>query len=232
MQKPVIGVTAYVEPAHWGAWEAVPAVLLPEAYVARIAAAGGIPVVIPPVSGASSDLLDRLDGLLFAGGADLSPELYGAEQNPATTGVRPDRDAAESALLAAALARDLPVLGVCRGMQLLVAHAGGSLHQHLPDVVGHEGHRPEPGAYGRHGVQLTPGSLAHRALGDRVTVASYHHQGVASAGSATTSGCCTTDGTIEAVELADRRFALGVLWHPEVDADLKLFAALVRASTR
>ncbi|RZS89933.1 putative glutamine amidotransferase [Motilibacter rhizosphaerae] len=229
--RPVIGITSYVEPAAWGPWDAVRAVLLPEAYVARVVAAGGLPVVLPPAAALDpAAVLAHLDGLVLAGGADLDPALYAAEPDPRTTGLRPDRDAAESALLQAALEQRLPLLGICRGMQLLTAAAGGTLCQHLPDVVGHEGHRPEPGVYGRHAVRLSPGTLAHAVLGDEVTVASYHHQGVDTVGSLVASGTVPDDGSVEAVEVPGHPFALGVLWHPEVDEDLRLFEGLRAAA--
>ena len=230
MRRPVIGITAYVEDAAWGVWH-VKAVLLPHAYVRHVAEAGGVPLVVPPSSALEPDLVDLLDGLVLAGGADLDPALYGAEPEPRTVGIRADRDAGESALLAAALERDVPVLGVCRGMELLTVHAGGSLHQHLPDVVGHDDHRPEPGVYGRHGVRLAEGSLAASILGPEAGgVCSYHHQGVASVGKAVATGWAPDD-SVEVVELPDRRFALGVLWHPEAGEDPALFRALVEAAS-
>lgn len=225
---PVIGITSYVEQARWGVWD-VPAAVLPFRYVERVEASGGRAVVLPPTAARDDAVLDRLDGVVLAGGADLDPQLYGEEPHPETTGLRPERDAAELPLLRSALQRDLPVLGICRGMQLMAVLAGGSLVQHLPDVVGHERHRPAPGVYGLHDVRLKPGSRAHTILGDRVTVPSYHHQGLGSAGSLTVTGWAEDD-TPEVVEDAERRFALGVLWHPEAGDDLRLFQALVAAA--
>jgi putative glutamine amidotransferase len=226
--RPVIGITAYVEQARWGVWD-VPATLLPFRYVERVEAAGARAVVLPPSSEGAEDLLDRLDGVVLAGGADLDPAMYGATAAPETTGLRPERDAGEAPLLRAALDRDVPVLGICRGMQLMSVVCGGSLVQHLPHLVGHEEHRPAPGVYGLHTVRLEPGSRVHAVLGDEVSVPSYHHQGVESAGSLTVTGWAE-DGTPEAVEAPDRRFALGVLWHPEAGEDLRLFEALVAAA--
>jgi putative glutamine amidotransferase len=228
MSKPVIGITAYREPARWGPWD-VEAVLLPDAYVRAVESAGGYAVLLPP--GAAVELLDRLDGLLLAGGADIDPERYGAEVAPETAGLRPDRDASELVLAAAAASRDVPTLGVCRGMQVMVVAAGGSLLQHVPQHVGHEGHRPAPGTYGSHPVSLTPGSRLHDVLGDSLVVSSSHHQGVADAGKLTVSGWAD-DGVVEGVEDPLRRFAIGVLWHPEVRDDRRLFDALVNAAAR
>jgi len=227
--RPVIGITTYVEQARWGVWD-VPAAILPFRYVERVEAAGGTAVLLPPSAASDAAVLDRLDAVVLAGGADLDPALYGEEPHAATTGLRPERDAAEVPLVRAALDRDLPTLGICRGMQLMSVVCGGSLVQHLPDVVGHEGHRPAAGVYGLHDVRLAPGSRAAAILGERVSVPSYHHQGLASPGSLTVTGWAD-DGTPEAVEHPDRRFALGVLWHPEAGDDLRLFTALVVAAT-
>jgi putative glutamine amidotransferase len=227
---PVVGITSYVEQARWGVWD-VPAAVLPFRYVERVEAAGGRAVVLPPTAAAGDSddsVLDRLDAVVFAGGADLDPALYGEEPHAETTGLRPERDAAELPLMRAVLERDLPTLGICRGMQLLSVVRGGSLVQHLPDAVGHERHRPADGVYGLHEVRLDPGSRAHDILGDRVSVPSYHHQGIASPGSLTVTGWADDD-TPEVVEDPDRRFVLGVLWHPEAGDDLRLFEALVRA---
>jgi putative glutamine amidotransferase len=228
--RPVIGITSYVEQAKWGVWD-VPAVLLPFRYVEQVEAAGARAVVIPPSSDGVDELVERLDGIVFAGGADLDPGVYGAEAHPDTTGIRPERDAGEIPLLKAALDRDLPVLGICRGMQLMSVVAGGTLVQHLPEVVGHDDHRPAPGVYGMHDVRLAPGSRLQGILGDTVTVPSYHHQGLASAGSLTVTGWAA-DESPEAVEDPDRRFAVGVLWHPEAGDDPRLFDALVTAARR
>jgi putative glutamine amidotransferase len=227
--RPVVGITSYVEQARWGVWD-LPAVVLPFRYVERVEAAGATAVVLPPAATSDAEVLDRLDAVVFAGGADLDPGLYDQAAHERTTGLRPQRDAAEVPLMRAALDRDLPLLGICRGMQVLSVVSGGTLEQHLPDVVGHDGHRPEPGVYGRHGVRLAPGSLAHRLLGDEVSVPSYHHQGLASAGSLTVTGWAD-DESPEVVEDPTRRFALGVLWHPEAGDDHRLFEALVGAAT-
>ncbi|PSK67415.1 putative glutamine amidotransferase [Micromonospora sp. MH33] len=226
-RRPVIGVTAYVEPAGWAVWRDVPAALVPQAYVRAVTAAGGRAVVLPP-DDTDADVLRVLDGLLLAGGADVGPERYGRPPDPRTES-RPDRDAGEFALLTAALAADLPVLGVCRGMQLLAVAYGGTLHQHLPDVVGHDRHRPAPGAYGSHPVRFADGSLAGAVMAGVDRVNSYHHQGVADPGGLAVTGWAD-DGVVEAVEDPARRFLLGVQWHPENDVDPRPVAALVRAA--
>ena len=226
---PIVGITSYVEQARWGVWD-VPAAVLPFSYVERVEAAGGRAVVLPPTAARDDAVLDRLDAIVFAGGADLDPALYGEQPHAETTGLRPERDAAEVPLMRAALDRDLPLLGVCRGMQLLAVVCGGTLVQHLPDEVGHERHRPSPGVYGMHEVRLESGSRAAAILGEQVSVPSYHHQGLDSPGSLSVTGWAD-DGTAEVVEHLDRRFALGVLWHPEASEDLRLFTALVVAAT-
>lgn len=227
--RPVVGITSYVEQARWGVWD-LSAVVLPFRYVQRVEQAGGTAVLLPPSARSDAEVLERLDAVVFAGGADLDPALYHRPPHAETTGVRPERDAAEVPLMRAALRRDIPLLGICRGMQVLSVVSGGALEQHLPDTVGHERHRPAPGVYGLHGVRLAPGSLAHRLLGDEVDVPSYHHQGLATAGSLTVTGWADDDSP-EVVEDPSRRFALGVLWHPEAAEDLRLFEALVGAAT-
>jgi putative glutamine amidotransferase len=227
--RPVVGITSYVEQARWGVWD-VPACVLPFRYVERVEAAGGTAVVLPPSAAGDTAVLHRLDAVVFAGGADLDPALYGEAPHAETTGVRPERDAAEVPLMRAALDRDMPLLGICRGMQVLIVVRDGSLVQHLPDQVGHDRHRPAAGVYGFHDVRLESGSLAHRLLGDSVSVPSYHHQGVASPGSLTVTGWADDDSP-EVVEDPGRRFALGVLWHPEAGDDLRLFEGLVAAAS-
>ncbi|WP_200209006.1 gamma-glutamyl-gamma-aminobutyrate hydrolase family protein [Micromonospora coerulea] len=227
MSRPLIGITAYVEPTGWAVWRDVPAALVPQAYVEAVTAAGGRAVLLPP-DDADTDVLRVLDGLLLAGGADIGPERYGQPPDPRTES-RPDRDAGELALLTAALAADLPVLGVCRGMQLLAVARGGALHQHLPDVIGHDGHRPAPGVYGAHPVRFAPGSLAGSVMAGVDRVNSYHHQAVADPGDLVVTGWAD-DGAVEALEDPRRRFLLGVQWHPENDPDPRPVAALVRAA--
>ena len=224
--RPVIGITSYVEPASWGVWHSRDVALVPYGYVQAVTDAGGRAVVLPP-DDLDADVLRVLDGLVLAGGADIGPGIYGEAPAPLTDS-RPDRDAGEVTLARAALDRDVPVLGVCRGMQLLVALAGGRLHQHLPDVVGHEKHRPAPGVYGAHAVRFAPGSRIADLMGDDTEVNSYHHQGVADPGSLSVTGWADDD-VIEVVEDPARRFVLGVQWHPEAARDIRLFEALVRS---
>lgn len=225
--RPIIGITTYVVPATWGVWHDLPTTLVPHDYVVTVTRAGGRAVLIPP-DDRDTDVLRALDGLVLAGGADLSPELYGAEPEPLTV-TTPDRDAAEISLVREALRRDMPVLGVCRGMQLLAVAAGGRLHQHLPDVVGHEKHRPAPGVYGEQEPRFAGGSRIAALMGDDRAVQCYHHQGVADAGTLTVTGR-TADGVVEAIEDPDHRFVLGVQWHPEAIQDARLFGALVAAA--
>ena len=227
--QPLIGVTAQVERARWRVWDA-PVTLLRQRYVEALHAAGCQAVAIPPTVDGAERVVRALDGLLLSGGADVDPALYGAEAEPATLAVHPDRDAAEPVLLAAAIEAGLPVLGICRGMQLMVATSGGRLHQDLPAVVAHHRHCPAPGVYGEHPVQTVPGTVLADLIGPTATVPSYHHQGIADPGTLTVSGYAD-DGSIEAVERPGGPFCLGVLWHPEAGADLRLFRALAAAAT-
>ncbi len=227
-----VGICAAVEQVRWGAWDTV-VTMAPRAYVQAVQAAGGLALILPPDDGVletPDEVLDRMDALLLAGGSDIDPTSYGAKPHPETNGTRPERDRFELALTHRALERDIPVLGICRGMQLLNVACGGTLEQHLPDAVGHEDHRHTPGSFGDHEVRLTPGSFAARAAGgERVTVKSHHHQGIAELGEGLkATGWAVEDETVEAVELADRRFALGVLWHPEEDMKSRVVAALVK----
>jgi gamma-glutamyl-gamma-aminobutyrate hydrolase PuuD len=213
------------------------AALLPHSYVASVVAAGGLPVLLPPVASpggaAARRAVEGLDALLLTGGADIEPVRYGAEPQPTTQAARPDRDRWESDLLDAALDRDrdLPVLAVCRGAQVLNVARGGTLHQHLPDVVGHEGHQPGPAVLGTTPVRLAAGSLAAAVLGTEVKVPCYHHQAIDRLGTAVEAVGRADDGTIEAVVLRGRRFVLGVQWHPEDGDDPRLFEALVAVAT-
>ena len=226
MSKPVIGITTYLTPARFGVWEEESA-LIPAAYVRAIEAAGGRPLLVPPSDDAIDETLDRLDGLLFSGGSDLDPELYGQEAHAETNGIVPERDRGEIALLKAALERDMPVLAVCRGSQVLNVALGGDLVQHLPEVVGDEKHRHTPGEFADHDVDLAPGTRVQQILGDHAPVKSHHHQGYGQLGDGLREAARAEDGTIEALEDPSRRFALGVLWHPEAGEDFALFEALI-----
>lgn len=236
MSRPVIGITSYVEPASWAAWKDVPAVLVQHAYVRHVHAAGGLAVVIPPLPDdadetVAREVLARLDGLILAGGVDVEPSRYGRQPHPAVQPARPDRDGSELLLARVTADDDVPVLGVCRGMQVMAVASGGSLEQHIPDRLDHHEHSPAPGMYGEHPVEVAPGSRLHDILGDRVTVATYHHQGVESAPGYESVGW-STDGLVEAFEVAAAPFRLAVQWHPEVGPDPRLFEALVAAARR
>ena len=230
-RRPVIGITTYAETAKWGVWDA-PVALLPLSYVDAVSRAGGRPLLVPPSEDGIEETLDALDGLLFSGGSDLDPTTYGAEPHPATSGVRPERDRAELALMEAALARDLPILAVCRGMEVLNVAKGGDLVQHVPDVVGNERHRHTPGVFADHDVDLRDGSRLERVLGDRAPVKSHHHQGVGRIGAGLVEVARADDGIVEGIEDPSRRFALGVLWHPEEGEDFALFRELVEEARR
>ncbi|GAA4447950.1 gamma-glutamyl-gamma-aminobutyrate hydrolase family protein [Phytohabitans houttuyneae] len=228
MGRPLIGLTTYGEDARFGLNDTFSAVL-PMSYVHAIHESGGRAVLITP-DAPDSDVLDGIDGIMFTGGSDVDPALYGEAPHP-TTKVKPQRDGAELLLLRAALAADVPVLGVCRGMQLMAVAYGGRLHQHLPDVLGHDGHRPLSGPkFGHHPVRLLPGSRAHGILGGEVTVNSYHHQGVRDPGGLTPVGWCPDDDLVEVVEDPSRTFVLGVQWHPEDTDDFRVFDAFVQAA--
>jgi putative glutamine amidotransferase len=205
-------------------------VLVPAAYVGAVERAGGRPVLIPPSEDGVEETLDAVDGLVFSGGSDLDPDLYDQEPHDETLGVVPARDRAELALLEAALARDMPVLAVCRGSQVLNVARGGDLVQHLPDVVGDDKHKHTPGTFADHAVMLEPGTRLAGLLGERAPVKSHHHQGFGRVGDGLRVAAHAEDGTIEAVEDPSHRFALGVLWHPEAGEDVKLFEELVGAA--
>jgi putative glutamine amidotransferase len=228
---PVIGISTYSEQARWGAWDTT-ALLVPRRYADQVAAAGGIPVLLPPFAGIEQ-AARRLDGLVLAGGGDIDPAEFGAQPHPRAGGVRPDRDAAEFALVRAALASGLPLLGICRGLQVLNVALGGTLHQHLPDLVGHDGHSPLPGGYGWHQVRTAPGSRLAGVLGDGAfAVPTHHHQSIDRLGRGLAASAWADDGVIEAVESggADGGFLLAVQWHPEAGDDPRLFHALITAA--
>src|SRR6476659_4892206 len=227
--RPIIGVRTYAEDAPWGNWTA-PAALVLFAYVRAVERAGGRPLLIPPVENGIDETLDVLDAIIFSGGGDLDPETYGAEAHPETNEVSRARDSAELALLQAALGRDMPVLAVCRGSQVLNVARGGDLVQHLPEVVGDDKHKHTPGTFADHDVTLEPGTRLAELLGERAPVKSHHHQGFGRIRARLRVAAHAEDGTIEAVEDPAHPFAFGVLWHPEAGEDGKLFEELVGAA--
>ena len=227
---PVVGLTTYRQPAAWGVWH-TRADLLPTEYAVAVEAAGGVPLLLPPVTapGAAARVVARIDALVISGGADVDPARYGAAPHRRTAGWQPERDAWELALLSAADEAALPVLGICRGMQLMAVHAGGSLDQHTPDLVGHETHSPGGDAYGAVEVRTEPGSRLASLVGPHVEVSCHHHQSVASH-PGFTAVARAADGTVEAMEAPGERYCLAVQWHPETRVEVGLMAGLVAAA--
>jgi putative glutamine amidotransferase len=230
--RPVVGISTAIETAAWTVWRDVEVNISPRTYSTGVADAGGLPLLLAAddsIADSPEQLLDLLDGLVLSGGSDLDPAGYGAEPNPMTTGARPERDGFEIALACGALERDLPVLGICRGMELLNVARGGTLVQHLTDA---DLHLHTPGRYSDHEVRLEEGSLAARAVGaERLSVRSHHHQGIAALGDGlVASGWAEPGGVVEAIEIPDRRWALGVLWHTEEDRASPVLGALTEAA--
>ena len=226
-RRPLIGITTYVEPASWGHWDDVEAALIPYDYVRAVERAGGRAVLVPPDDDGIEEIVDALDGLVFSGGNDLEPQEYGADAHPATVGTNPERDRGELALLQAALERDLPVLAICRGFQVLNVARGGDIVQHLPEIVGHEEHREVVGEFSEHTVRVDPSSRIGRV---DTAVKSHHHQAVGRVGDGLSEVAWAEDGTVEGLEDPDKPFVVGVLWHPEAGEDLRLFEQLVEAA--
>ncbi|MEA2233903.1 MAG: putative glutamine amidotransferase [Solirubrobacteraceae bacterium] len=225
-----------LERARWGAWD-LPAYLLPRSYVDAVQRAGAMALLLAPDPALTEDpdeVLDRIDGLMLAGGADIEPAAYGADAHAETIGSVPERDAFELSLVRRTLERDLPLLAICRGMQVMNIAYGGTLHQHLPDLLRHHEHRRVLGSFdgADHDVRLAPGSLAARATGENVHAAkSHHHQGVDRVGEGLlVTGWSQIDDLPEALEVPGNRFALGVQWHPEADETSRLIGALVAAA--
>lgn len=234
----MIGICTALERARWSVWDQQ-AALLPLSYVEAVQRAGGLVLMIPPDQGLAEDpeqVLELIDGLLLAGGADIDPAAYHQQPHPETVGTVPERDAFEIALVRAAIERDIPVLGICRGMQLINVARGGTLLQHLPDRFGHQEHRRVVGSFdgAEHDVILAEGSLAADAAGEVAHVTkSHHHQGVDRLGDGLlVSGVSAMEDLPEAIELPGRHFVLGVQWHPEADQGSTVVGALVRAATR
>jgi putative glutamine amidotransferase len=239
---PLVGVTTYYGDAAWGPWHE-PAAVLAAPYFELVAAAGGRPLLLPPCRTApggpgsgAADAVDALDALVLIGGGDVDPAAYGQAGYPAAEGVDADRDLSEAALLAAALDRDLPLLAICRGHQLLNVQLGGTLFPHLPEVVGHDGHRPAAGQFEDVDVVTVPGTRTTAIVGAKDTVRCSHHQAVDRLGTGLVVAARSVepvdgpDSVVEAVELPDRRFVVGVQWHPEESGDRRLFDALVAAA--
>lgn len=231
---PRIGLTTYVERARWGVWDQA-AALLPATYVEVVARVGGLSVLLPPIvpsdlEAAASSAVAGLDGLVLTGGSDVAPDAYGADAHADTDTPRRERDAWELALVRAALAVDQPILAICRGAQLLNVACGGTLHQHLPEVLGASTHRPELGTFGTVTMQVDPASRLATLVGEAPEGQCHHHQAIDRVGDGLVVCARAADGTVEAVELAGPRFALGVQWHPEESGDERLFTALVDAA--
>ena len=229
MRPPVIGICAALERARWGVWDQ-PAVLLPHNYLLALQRAGAVALMLPPDPAVAADpdlVLDHFDGLLLAGGADVDPSFYGETRAPEVTHTVAERDEFEIALARRAVERDIPFLGICRGMQIFNVAQGGSLIQHLPDGE----HLRNPGSFdgAAHPVHLAAGSQAAQAAGEEHhETLSHHHQAVGRLGEElVVSGWADADELPEAIEIPDRRFALGVQWHPEADATSPIIATLV-----
>lgn len=208
------------------------AAVVPLAYVRAVEHAGGRPLVVPPADEGVDETLDALHGVIFSGGGDLDPVLYGATPHGETDDPKPWRDQAEMRMLEAALGRDMPVLAICRGSQLLNVARGGDLVQHLPEAVGHERHKHEPGAYSDHDVKVAGDSRLGGLLGEHAPVKSHHHQGMGRIGEGLREVAWAEDGVVEGLEDPGKRFALGVLWHPEEGEDFALFQGLVDEARR
>ena len=228
-KRPLIGITTYLEPVHFDVWDSS-AALVPLTYVRAVTAAGGVPLLIPPVGEAVDDVLDIVDGLIFSGGPDVAPSLYGAAPGGKTSGERLARDVAEVVLMSAALERELPLLGICRGTELLNVVRGGTLLTDLPDSGPTIRHRAGPGEFSVHAVTIEAGSIIWTRMGEKADVQSHHHQAPLKLGKSLWAVAWSEDGVVEAVEDLSAPFTVGVMWHPEEGSDGALFEALVEAA--
>ncbi len=238
--RPLIGMTTYRQVARWGAWDRE-AALVPSTYLTMVRAAGGTPLLLPPpgldevwdedgLAGEGRGVVGALDGLVFLGGGDLDPARYGQSAHERVGGVNGARDAWEFALARAALEADLPMLAICRGLQVLNVLTGGTLCQHVPDLVATTAHQPRTGAFNPVEVVTEPGSRTADVLGTGITVSCSHHQAIDDLGQGLVVTARSADGVVEAVERPDSEFLMAVQWHPEEDRDVRLFAALVAAA--
>lgn len=229
-RRTVVGICAAVEQARWGAWD-YEVNLSQRTYSREVAGAGAQPVLLPPtpeMTAEPGEVLDLVDALILAGGGDIDPDAYGAPRDEHTANTRPERDAFEIALCRAAIERDLPLLGICRGMEIMNVALGGDLIQHVENA---STHLHTPGEFTDHDVTLEPGSLAGRAAGaERISVRSHHHQGLGRLGDGLVVSARSPDGVIEAVELPNRGFALGILWHAEEEKGSRIVSALAQAT--
>lgn len=233
--RPVIGLTTYLQQAQTGVWD-VRASFLPAIYLEGVALAGGIATLLPPqpVDGyIAARVLDGLDGLVITGGHDVDPATYGQAPHPKTDQPATDRDGWEFALLRAGLDRGIPVLGICRGAQVLNVALGGTLHQHLPDVVGHGWHQAGNAFFNTSAIETVPGTRVAALIGESTDAQCYHHQAIAELGGGLIASAWDPDGVIEAIEIPGDPFVVAVQWHPEERLDdLRLFAGVVQAATR
>lgn len=229
--RPVIGISTYEETATWRGWHRR-ASLVPTDFVSGIAEAGAIPVLLPPYGSdaEAQRVVAGLDGVLIVGGADIDPARYGQQRTPHTGAPAPERDEWEAALVRSALAEDLPVLGVCRGMQMLNIVHGGTLLQHLPTDRGTEAHQPADPQFARIEIRMSAAHLPGSVLGPHRSVGCFHHQATATVGDGLEATGWAADGTIETIADPARDFVVGVQWHPEIEPDRQLFAAFVRAA--
>ncbi|HYO02396.1 MAG TPA: gamma-glutamyl-gamma-aminobutyrate hydrolase family protein [Mycobacterium sp.] len=231
--RPVVGLTTYLQQAQTGVWD-VRASFLPAVYGEGVTSAGGIVVLLPPQSvddAIVARVLDGLDGLVVTGGRDVDPATYGQAPHPTTDEPARDRDAWELALVRGALARGLPLLGICRGAQVLNVALGGTLHQHLPDVVGHDQHQLGNAVFSTSSIRTVPGTRLAKLIGQSTDAQCYHHQAISELGTGLMASAWDPDGVIEAVEIPGNTFVLAVQWHPEERLDdLRLFAGVVEAA--